>query len=577
MLKKLLTLLLLLLTTTAQTAAQQDVAFTARLSKNQTLTNSTVEYTVALTNAQGSDLTAPSFRDFKVLNGPNRAVSTSIINGVASSRQAFTWLLQPRREGRLSVEPATIRANGRTYRTNSQYLTVLPASAGTDGLGPDQLLRAEISTAEAYVGQQILLNLNLYSTTNVVSRNVMKEPTFDGFFNQARRQYDGRPRSAIENGKEYEVRTLGSVALFPSKSGRLTITPYDMVVGVVRYRTANGRQRRFMEQVALSSDTVYINVSELPRPQPANFTGGVGSYRLDATINRDQMTTDDAITMRLTIVGEGDIKRLGAFDPVNRRDWEIYDPKVLQEELLDSPSGIIGRKIFEYDLVPKRGGDFTLTPELVYFNVDSNDYVSLAPESFNVTVAGGTGTPTYDLDSLTTQEAELTLLPAPEELPTGRDYRRDPSDSGVFWLLFLLPLIGSAGAIGYARYQDQQANRDPAEVARARAAKAATNRLKTAETFQQKRDARGFYNAVESALLGYLRDKLGLPVAELSRRNIAEKLATAGADTALTERYDAMLARCEMALYAGQDSADDLAQTYTTAKELIIDTDRSLT
>jgi hypothetical protein len=87
---------------------------------------------------------------------------------------------------------------------------------------------------------------------------------------------------------------------------------------------------------------------------------------------------------------------------------------------------------------------------------------------------------------------------------------------------------------------------------------------------------RPFYDAVEGAIFGYLRDKFHLPVAELSRRNVAEKLTEAGALPELTTRYDKLLKRCEMALYAGQDSADDLADTYREARELITDTERAI-
>ena len=76
-------------------------------------------------------------------------------------------------------------------------------------------------------------------------------------------------------------------------------------------------------------------------------------------------------------------------------------------------------------------------------------------------------------------------------------------------------------------------------------------------------------------MLNYLRDKLGLPVAELSRKNIAIRLTAAGAES-LTDRYDQLLQRCEMALYAGQNSAEDLAHTYGSAKNLIMDTEKTL-
>ncbi|OAV43557.1 BatD family protein [Lewinella sp. 4G2] len=550
---------------------QVDVSFTAKFNKRQMLLNSTVEFAVTLTNAQGTDLAPPSFKDFKVLNGPSRAMRTTIINGVASSNQTYSWLLQPKKEGELTIGPATIRARGRTWRSNSQRIEVLPASAGADGIAEANVLRAELSTTTAHVGQQIILNLNLYTTNNVVSRNIMKEPTFDGFFDQPRRQYDGRPRNTIENGREYEVRTLGSIALFPTKIGRLAITPYDMIIGVVRYRNVGSSSRRFMEQIALSTDTLYVDVEELPQPQPPGFSGGVGTYRLDVTTDKDQMTTDDALTMRVTVVGEGDIKRVNAFDPVDRKNWEIYAPKVLQEELLDSPSGIIGRKIIEYKIVPKRGGDFVLNPALTYFNVDSSRYVTLAPETFRVAVTGGTGETNYDFDT-TSVEPSISLLRV-AELPAGRTYGNDPSKGLPYWLLFLLPVLGAAGVVVWSRYQDTLANRDPAEVARAAAAKAATRRLQSAETHLKAVEPKPFYDAVEGALLGYLRDKFQLPMADLSRKNIGEQLRSAGADESLTARYDALLQRCEMALYAGQTGAEDLGEMYAAAKALIIDTE----
>ena len=68
------------------------------------------------------------------------------------------------------------------------------------------------------------------------------------------------------------------------------------------------------------------------------------------------MTTDDALKVVLQVVGQGDVQRLEAPTPVDEADWNIYDPQVTQEEFLDSPSGMFGRKTFEYQLVPKRAG-----------------------------------------------------------------------------------------------------------------------------------------------------------------------------------------------------------------------------
>ena len=574
--RPLLALLLLLCTcASAQklTAQHQDISFVADVSKTKMLSNSTLEYKLTLNNAQGNELKPPKFTNFIVLRGPMRSLGTSIINGVGTSYLSYSWQLQPKRTGTLVIGPATIRASGRTYKTNSKSVSVLEVDEAAAAGTPDDFLRAELSTDTAFVGQQIILNLNLYSTTNVISRNLVREPDYDGFYAQPRRQYDGRPRSVIEGGREYQRRTLLSIALFPTKSGRVTITPYRMILGALRYRGGNGYSRRFTEQIPLNTETLYVEVSELPQPRPANFSGGVGEYRMQVQADRDQMTTDDALTLRVTVTGEGDIERLETFPPVSEKDWNIYDPNIISEEFLDSPTGMLGRKIFEYKVVPRRAGVYNLRPALSYFDVDSARYVVHAPSKFTVNVAAGSGTVTYEIDTTTTEEAKLTLLPV-TELPAGRAYGSTLTGRPLYWGLFLLPLLLAGGLIGFQRYREHLDNRDPVALARERAARTAAERLKVARPHLDKVEPRAFYDAIEGALLGYLRDKFQLPVADLTRRNIREKLSSAGANATLTDRYDQLLQRCEMALYAGQDKADDLAAAFATAKDLIADTER---
>ncbi|NJB87267.1 hypothetical protein GGR26_003047 [Lewinella marina] len=575
---RLLLFFLILLGSAATAVAQgQDISFTAEVSKKRMLRNSTLEYHLTLRNAQGENLEPPPFRDFDVLQGPSRSIGTTIINGVATSQMTFSWMLQPKRTGELTIGPATVRAAGRTYRTNSETVTVLEAGNGTAGSTPENFLRAEVSTDQAYVGQQIILNLNLYASVNPISRNMVREPDLDGFFARPRRRFDASPVTVVENGREYQRRTLASLALFPIKSGTLTIDPYRMVIGAVRTRTSSSFSRRYTEQIPVNSDTLRILVSELPHPRPADFSGGVGTYRAEVQIDRDRLSTDDALRLLVRVTGQGDIQRFEAPVPVDEADWNIYDPRVIEEEFLDSPSGMFGRKTFEYQLVPKRAGIFPVAPTVTYFDTDEADYVSLTPETYSVTVTAGSGQQTYTIDTTTAEaEAPLTLRPAPTTLPPGRRYDGNLARTPLFWGLMLLPLLLGGGLIGWNRYREQQANRDPALLLRERAGKEATARLREARQYLERVEPRPFYDAVESALLGYLRDRFNLPVRELNRRNIAEVLRNAGADAELTDRYDRLLGRCEMALYAGQDTAADLDETYTLASDLITETERQL-
>lgn len=562
------------LLTTLLGQKHQDITFDAQASKSRMLINSTLEYQITLRNANGSDFVPPKFKDFNIVSGPGQTRGNSIINGVATSYISFSWVLQPKRTGKLTIESASAKAGNRGYRTNTKSIEVLPVDAGLAAQAPDNFMRLELSEDSAYVGQQVIMNLKLYTTDNVVSRNLVAEPNLDAFFTYPRRQFDGRSVNVLENGKEYLARTVASVALYPSKSGELVIEPYRLLLGVIRYRNPQSSfSRRYTERIPMQTDTMRLYVKELPLPRPDNFSGGVGSYRLQVGVDKQELSTDDAITLRMIISGEGDVKRITSPTPVSEKKWVIYDPTVLEEEFVDGPTGMYGKKSFQYQIVPRRAGEYPLLPTFNYFDVDSNRYLNLVATNYNVKVAQGSGTPVYDTEEAT-DSTETLVLRSPDGLGKLHRYGSNALDGGVLWSLAILPLLLLGGLFYYEHRQRLIANLDPAEVARQRAAKLANDRLKNADQAMKAGQPRAFYDAIEDAVLGYLRDKFQLPIVDLNKKNIHQQLLTHGAETELADAYVELLQRCEMALYAGQDQASDLAATYDKAKGLILRTEK---
>jgi hypothetical protein len=212
-------------------------------------------------------------------------------------------------------------------------------------------------------------------------------------------------------------------------------------------------------------------------------------------------------------------------------------------------------------------------PAFNYFDVDSNRYLNLVALNYEVKVAQGSGTPVYDVEESVDSTETLALRPA-NGLGQLHRYGSNALGGGIFWSLAILPLLLLGGFFYYDRHQQLLVNRDPAEVARQRAAKLANDRLKSAEKELKAGSPRAFYDAIEDAVLGYLRDKFQLPIVELSKKNIHQELLTHGAETELADAYVELLQRCEMALYAGQDQVSDLAATYEQAKGLILRTEK---
>ncbi len=560
-------------------AAQQhaDITFDAKASKSKMLLNSTVEYEVNLRNASGSNFQAPNFKDFTVISGPGQLRGTSIINGATTTYLTYSWLLQPKKTGQVVIPPASVQAAGRPYKSNAVTIEVIAPDAGLGSLAPDNFLRVEFGDDTAYVGQQLLLNLRLYTTDNVVSRNIVAAPDLSNFLALNRRYYDERTQTVIENGKEYLVRTIDSKAIYPSKNGEIIIEPFRLLLGVMRYRNPQSSfSRRYTERLPLQTDTARLFVKELPNPRPSNFSGGVGRFRLETNINKDSLSTDEAITLRMSIFGEGDINRITAMLPVPKADWVIYDPVILQENLNESPSGVFGNKVLEYQIIPKRPGTYTLAPTLNYFDIDSNAYVNLAPLSYQIHVTQGSTTINYEESepNAAADSGQALQLMTTTKIGKLKDYTQTDISDQIFWGLLLLPLFLLAGFYWQDRKKKALENTDPLELARQKAIKLANKRLQLAKEAQQQQAPKAFYDAIEEAIMGYLKDKFQLQTSELNKKNIHQLLLNKGAAQTLADDYVRLLQQCELALYAQQDKAADLATTYEQAKSVILKTEK---
>ena len=104
-----------------------------------------------------------------------------------------------------------------------------------------------------------------------------------------------------------------------------------------------------------------------------------------------------------------------------------------------------------------------------------------------------------------------------------------------------------------------------------RANKVAQRRLKKARAFMQAGNRTGFYAESLNAMWGYLSDKLGIPVSELSKENIEAELEAYGVCEQLRAATLSLLDRCEFAQYAPEIAGDDMSKVMDEAANLIGD------
>lgn len=565
---RLLGFLLLFTNSNSVLAQTGDVTFTAYADAKEVLLNSYFELTYTLKNGEGLNFTPPLFRDFTVLSGPNQGFKTTIVNGRMSQESTIGYRLQPKKTGRLTIGPAKISVKNAILESNPIQVMVVQGQARADDGTAEVFLSARLEQQEAFLGQQLVLDYVLSTRIDPQGLSAVSESDYEGFYAREIHQYDTRGLRELVNGVQYNSRILKRVVLYPQQTGTLTIDPLSIIVGVPipGQRSQGFFSRPELRRLSVTSEPITLLVKPLPSPRPENFSDITGNFELRAGLTRAQITTDDAVSIQLVIEGTGDLKRVQAPDLALPAEFEVYDPKVLEEEYIDLPTQIKGRKIFEYLLVPKMPGNYTFQPKVVVFNPDSLAYQTLTIAPMNLQVKAGSGEKKSGLVAEAEHNQGLYPPKAGVQLsPKATTFFGTP----LFWVLFLLPILACGGLLAYQRIQAGKPIIDPVLRKQQLAREQALKRLETAEQHRLKEDARAFYTEVERSLLGYVGDKLQIPRADMTKANVQTKLEELGATSDQRTSFKELINNCEMALYAGKDNASAMEETYGQAVSLL--------
>ncbi|HHS95349.1 MAG TPA: protein BatD [Phaeodactylibacter sp.] len=572
---------ILVLFSTTVFAQSNKVTFTAAADARQVLIGSYFDISFTLRNADGSNFKAPSFEGFTVLSGPNRSISTTMINGQYSKELTYSYTLQPQKIGTFTIDGATILANGKQMKTNSVSIEVLKGKSGATSqrdlqsrIAKEVFIKAIPHTEQAYIGQQIILDYKIYTSLGIETYNFVAESEYDGFFTQEIRRFPSGIIKEVIDGVEYSTKVLKRVALFPQQAGVLTIAPVEMRVAVSTDEEKSSRrrgfsffQRRNHIPVTLLSEPVKINVHPLPVKAPPSFTGAVGKYHLNVAASDSRLSTDESITLQLSLSGDGDLKQVQA-PPLSVDKAEVYEPRVIRDDFKEVNGKMLSEKVFEYLLLPKEPGIYRIAPEFSYFDTDSLKYITLRSSPLVFHVKKGTQ------GNISFEKKEVNPLAGAEIRPLkqgGKLYAKNRFfiTSKLYWALASMPVFLFGLVVALRQKQIRDSKIDPLLLRRQKAAKLAQKHLAKAQSFMTKGDSRAFYDEVSRAALGYISDKLNIPNADLSKQNIKEKLIALNVAPKRIEDFIQLLKTCEMALYGGMSNSQKMKETYNLAADII--------
>lgn len=556
------------------------------------------------------DFRAPSIKGFDVLMGPSRSQQSSIqiINGkrTSNSSTAFTYILLAGSPGTYTIPAASVEVNGEKIFSNAISIKVLPqdqnsGNSGNNGGGSasssrsqaagsrisanDLFITATASKTTVHEQEAILLTYKVYTVVNL-RQLYGKMPDLKGFHTQEV-ELPQQKTFTLEHykGRNYNTTVWSQYVLFPQQTGKLEI-PSITFDGVVAQQTVSDdpfdaffNGGGYVEvKKKITTPKVVINVQSLPA-KPAGFSGAVGEFKLASSINATDVKTNDAVTIKLTLSGTGNMKLIGTPEVKFPQDFEIYDPKVTDDYKLTN-SGLTGTKTFEYLAIPRHAGNFTIPAvEFTYFDLKSNSYKTLKTEAYNLKVAKGQGNADQVISDFTNKESVKMLGKDIRFIKLGDSSLRPKGDfffgTVGYYLCYLIPLLlFVVFAVIYRQKALENAN--VAKVKTKKANKVATRRMKLAGKLLAENKKNEFYDEVLKALWGYISDKLSIPVSQLSKDNIEAELTNYGVQEALIAEFIGVLNECEYARYAPGNENEAMDKVYSASVEVISKMENSI-
>lgn len=590
----------------------QNLELDAYVNRTTVGVNEQFELSVELSGSDANDApqpAVPDLGDFATYLGSGSSTNMQIVNGQMSVSKIYTHHFMAVRDGKFQIPPIRLQFKGKEYTTDAidievvkgQTRTTPPPTSGrrTPGESSADLsellfLKATVNKRQVFQNEPVIVSYKIYTAVSVSNYGISQLPNMVGFWSEEF-ELPQRPRLYAEtvNGRQYKVAEIKKMALFPQGPGNKTIEPMtiECEVQIPRQRRSRDPFNSFFDdpfdsffnrtvRQTVTSNAISIEVMPLPAVgKPGNFSGAVGNFSLGASVDKNAVKTNEAVTLTVKISGSGNIKIVPQPEINFPVDFEVYDPKI-QENINRKGGQISGAKVFEYVMVPRYAGKQVIKPvTLSYFDLSTKTYRTLRTEPLEISVAKGNdefvsiGAAGSKEDvKLIGQDIRYIQMRMPEfERIDTVFYKKT-----IFFVLLGFPLVVLAGALGYRRHQEKLST----NVAYARSRKAnqmATRRLKKAGQEMKAGNPKAFYAEVSSALMGFIGDKLNVASAGLVTDEVNSMLHQRGIDEETVTNYIACLQTCDYKRFAPSDANNgEMKEFFARAKQAIISLDKEI-
>ncbi len=358
------------------------------------------------------------------LNFRGRSEQTSIINFAVSRTVVYSYRLQISKASAVQIPSFKVQ-------TDQGELTVPAYNTATVQPGPEADIRASLNTNKqsVWAGEVFPLTYGFDVARRSFS-NFGGEIDWDstpliteewGKYQAAESKRDGETRLLVAFRNRAYAPTPGTYQLNP------VTQLLNLSLGTVGFRLF---QQQRIEQVAISTDPVTLEVRPLPTAPAGSFSGAVGEFKLTSKVVPEKAAVGEPITWTLELSGQGNWPEIAGLPARSvSRDFQVITPDAKQTP----EEGKLFDATLTEDvvLVPTKPGTYTLgAVEFTYFDPKSGSYKTARTPTKNITVdavsPSALGNVTAPPSPNDTPAAPANPITAPEAPTDPQGIPRDP-------------------------------------------------------------------------------------------------------------------------------------------------------
>jgi len=325
---------------------------------------------------QESPLKLPDLSKFNIVGtASNRDTYVDSKKNIVINRLVYQVVLEPKEAGKIKMGSALVQVSGKMYKTEPSDIFIKDAerrvNTNEDLASGDLYLNMEIKEKSVYTNQPTIAVLRAYSRDfdnfRKVGHIVLPNQNNVNF------QTVSYKKSDIErNAGEMASQVIGVFMVFPTKSGKIEIEP-------ISAKLKN-------KGTKIISNTINLNVKNLPAGSPANFKNAVGNFSLAIEKDSAAAEVNKPIKVVVKMKGQGNLVNIKIPAIVESENYRFYPPKI-SNNFVSGHNGMEGEITADYIIIPTKSGKISIeTEQFAYFNPEEKKYINLGSKMLNINV-----------------------------------------------------------------------------------------------------------------------------------------------------------------------------------------------